>query len=70
MSHPRKLEFMTGYKKEIVNLTKISIFNIIDVLKDFISRDLLFLIWVFKYKTDSNGFIIKYKSRLVIRSNL
>ena len=61
---------MTGYGKEIANLTKINTFNIIDVLEDLIHRDLLLLIWVFKYKTDSNGFIIKYKSRLVAKNNL
>ena len=61
---------MTGCGKEIINLTKMGIFNIIDVLEDLTPRDLLFLIWVFKYKTDFNGFIIKYKSRLVIKSDL
>ena len=35
---------MTGYGKEIADLTKISTFNIIDVLKDLIPRDLLLLI--------------------------
>ena len=61
---------MTGYGKEITNLTKIGIFNIIDVLEDLIFRNLLFLMWIFKYKTDSDDFIIKYKSRLVIRDDL
>ena len=37
---------------------------------DLSYKDLLPLIWVFKYKTDSDGFITKYKSRLVARSNL
>ena len=70
MSHPYKLEFMTGYDKEITNLTKIRIFSIIDMPLDLFYNDLLFLMWVFKYKTDSDGFIIKYKSRLVIRGDL
>ena len=61
---------MIDYKKEITNLTKINTFNIIDVLKDFTPRDLLPLMWVFKYKTDSNDFIIKYKSRFVAKGNL
>ena len=34
---------MTDYKKEIADLIKMSIFNIIDVLEDLIFRDLLFL---------------------------
>ena len=61
---------MTGCGKEIADLTKMSIFNIIDVLKDLTPRDLLFLMWVFKYKTDSDGFITKYKSRFVVRGDL
>ena len=35
---------MIDYKKEITDLIKINIFNIIDVLKDLIPRDLLPLI--------------------------
>ena len=61
---------MTGCGKKITDLTKINTFNIIDVLKDLIPRDLLPLIWVFKYKTDFDDFIIKYKSRLVTKDNL
>ena len=33
-------------------------------------KDLLLLMWVFKYKTDFDGFIIKYKSRLVTKEDL
>ena len=61
---------MIKYGKEIADLTKIRIFNIIDIFLDLFYKDLLPLIWVFKYKTDSDGFIIKYKSRLVIRRDL
>ena len=61
---------MIGYGKEIADLIKMSIFNIIDMSEDLIPRDLLPLMWVFKYKTDSDGFIIKYKSRFVARGDL
>ena len=61
---------MTRCGKEITNLTKIRIFNIIDIPLDLSYKDFLPLIWVFKYKTDSDDFIIKYKSRLVIKGNL
>ena len=56
--------------KEIADLTKIKIFSIIDMPLNFSYKDLLPLMWVFKYKTDSDGFIIKYKSRLVARGDL
>ena len=40
------------------------------MLLNLFYKDLLSLMWVFKYKTDSDGFIIKYKSRFVIRGDL
>ena len=61
---------MTRYGKEIANLTKIRIFSIIDMPPDLSYKHLLPLMWVFKYKTDFDGFIIKYKSRLVAKKNL
>ena len=61
---------MTEYSKEIADLTKIRIFNIIDIFLDLSYKDLLFLIWVFKYKTDFDDFIIKYKSKLVTKRDL
>ena len=70
LNHLYKLEFMIRCDKEITNLIKIGIFNIIDIFLDFSYKDLLPLIWVFKYKIDSDDFIIKYKSRLVTRGNL
>ena len=70
LNHLYKLEFMTRYSKEIINLTKIGIFSIIDMPLNLFYKDLLPLIWVFKYKTDSDDFIIKYKSRFVARGDL
>ena len=32
--------------------------------------DLLPLIWVFKYKVDLDGYLTKYKSRLIARGDL
>ena len=61
---------MIGCDKEIANLIKIRIFSIIDILLDLFYKDLLPLMWVFKYKMDFDGFIIKYKSRLVVKGDL
>ena len=40
------------------------------MLSDLFYKDFLPLMWVFKYKTDSDGFITKYKIRLVAREDL
>ena len=61
---------MIRYSKKIANLIKMGIFSIIDISSDLFYKDLLPLIQVFKYKTSSDGFIIKYKSRFVIKKNL
>ena len=56
--------------KEITNLIKINTFNIIDMPPDLFYKDPLSLIQVFKYKTDSDDFITKYKARLVAKKDL
>ena len=61
---------MIRYGKEITDLTKIRIFNIIDMLLNLFYKDLLPLIWGFKYKTDFDDFIIIYKSRFVTKEDL
>jgi hypothetical protein len=34
------------------------------------NQQIILLKWVFTYKTDSNDYLIKYKARIVIRSDL
>ena len=41
-----------------------------DMFLDLFYKDLLPLIWVFKYKTDFDGFITKYKARFIIKKDL
>ena len=60
-TYPRKLEFMTACRKEIQALTNKGIFKIADIPEGLINKDLLPLMWVFKYKTDLNGYISKCK---------
>ena len=61
---------MAKYKKKLINLASIKTFKEIDIFEHFIKADLLSLIWVFKYKTDSDGYIMKYKSRFIVRGDL
>ena len=70
LNHLYKLKFIIRYGKKIANLIKIGIFSIINILLDVFYKDLLLLIWVFKYKIDFDDFIIKYKSRLVTKGDL
>ena len=61
---------MTACRKEIQALTNKGTFKIADIPEGLINKDLLPLMWVFKYKTDSDGYISKFKSRLVARGDL
>ena len=61
---------MARYKRELTNLANIKTFRKIDMPKHLIKADLLPLIQVFKYKTDSDNYITKYKSRLIIKKDL
>ena len=61
---------MTKCGKEITDIESKDTFKII-LINEFINKFLLLsLIWVFKYKTDSDKYVTKFKSRLVARGNL
>ena len=61
---------MTKYKRKFIDLANIKTFKEIDMPEYFIKADLLPLIQVFKYKTDSDNYITKYKSKLIIKEDL
>ena len=61
---------MARYGKELTNLTNIKTFKKIDISKYLTKADLLPFIQVFKYKTDSDNYITKYKSKLIVKENL
>ena len=61
---------MAGCGRELTDLANMKTFREIDMPKHLTKADLLPLMWVFKYKTDSDGYITKYKSRLVARGDL
>ena len=61
---------MARYERKLINLINIKTFKEIDIFKYFIKADLLPLIWVFKYKTDSDDYITKYRSRLIVKEDL
>ena len=61
---------MARYGKEFTDLVSIKTLKKIDMSEYFIKADLLPFMWVFKYKTDSDGYITKYKSRFIARGDL
>ena len=63
------MDFITSYEKEIKELENKKTFKKVDILKGITTKNLLPLMWVFKYKSDSNGYITKYKSRFVARGD-
>ena len=70
LNHVYIKQFMTAYNKEITNLKSKGAFKTI-LMNASINKFLLLpLMWVFKYKTDSDGFITKFKARLVARGDL
>ena len=63
------MDFITSYKKEIKELKNKKIFKKIEILENITTKNILSLIWVFKYKSDSDKYITKYKSRFVTRGD-
>ena len=64
------MDFITDCEKEIKELENKKIFKKVDIPEGVTTKDLLSLMWVFKYKSDFDGYITKYKSRLVARGDL
>ena len=68
--HPYMKQFMIGCGREITDLESKGAFRTIPMDSSIDKHLLLPLMWVFKYKTDSNGFVTKFKARLVARGDL
>ena len=61
---------MTACNKKITDLESKGAFKTILINASINKFFLLSLMWVFKYKTDFDGFITKFKARLVARGDL
>ena len=70
LNHLYKNDFLIAYNRKFETLEKKGIFKILDIKKEIDTSALLPLIWIFKYKTDNNDYITKFKSRLVARGDL
>ena len=70
-AHPKKEEFIAACKAELRELERKETFRMEPLDGGVVRKaDLLPLMWVFKYKVDSDGYLTKYKSRLIARGDL
>jgi len=69
LSHPHAGGFKAASKKEIEQVLKMGVFLMVS-LDDQENHELIPLMWVFTYKFDTDGFLYKYKARLVVRGDL
>jgi hypothetical protein len=66
-----KQGFIAAMHREISDVKRKGTYRIIN-WKDFNAQDheVLPLLWVFKYKLDSEGYLTKYKARICVRGDL
>jgi hypothetical protein len=71
LSAPHKQGFIAAMQREITDVKRKGTYRTIS-WKDFNAQDneVLPLLWVFKYKFDSEGYLIAYKARVYVRSDL
>lgn len=67
-NHPYKSQFTEAAHKEVQNMIKMKVFRKIE--RSRATTRLLPLKWVFGYKFDKNGHLLKCKARLVVRGDL
>lgn len=69
LKHPHAEGFMEACAREIHTLTEKSTFTIIEKPKD-VSKQVLPLRWVFAYKFNQDGYLVKLKARICARGDL
>ena len=67
-NHPYAQEFKKAAEREMGELERRGTFRWVP--KDTVDGMILPLLWVFKYKFDSDGFLTKFKARLCVRGDL
>jgi hypothetical protein len=69
MNHPFQEGFLAAMKKELDSLTQKSTYEVVDRPKDR-GKQILPLLWVFSYKFDQDGYLLKLKARICVRGDL
>ncbi|KAI1509646.1 Pol protein [Pyrenophora tritici-repentis] len=68
--HPFGAEFREASRKEIDGFTQRSCFGKTARASEIVDAEILPLMWVFTYKFDEDGYLYKFKARLVVRGDL
>ncbi|KAI1663301.1 Pol protein [Pyrenophora tritici-repentis] len=68
--HPFGAEFKKASRKEINGCIQRSCFRQAARVSELIDAEILPLMWVFTYKFDEDGYLYKFKARLVVRGDL
>lgn len=69
MNHPFQEGFLAAMRKEIDGLQSKEMYNAIPNPKDT-GEQILPLMWVFAYKFDADGYLVKLKARICVRGDL
>ena len=67
LKHPHKDGFLAAAQKEYKDLNRRNTFQTVPKTKE---TKTLPVMWVFSYKYDTNGFLLKYKARICVRGDL
>jgi hypothetical protein len=67
LAHPHSPQFKLAADKEFNDLFAKNTFEYIDISSANQEESPLPLLWVFKYKFDSDGYLIKHKARLLTK---
>ena len=70
LKHPHSAEFRKAADKEFKALLEKGTFQYIEKSRVDDTKDPLPLMWVFTYKFDQDGYLLKHKARLVARGDL
>lgn len=68
--HPHALGFLAAAQTEVTALQSKGMFESIPLTPQIASQTVLPLLWVFTYKFDTDGYLLKYKARICVRGDL
>ena len=69
INHPFQEGWLAAMRKEIDGLTSKGTFDVVERPKDR-GKQVLPLLWVFTYKFDQDGYLLKLKARICVRGDL
>jgi hypothetical protein len=68
--HPHAADFLAAAQTEFTSLQRKGMFESIHLTPQIASQTVLPLLWVYTYKFDTDGYLLKYKARVCVRGDL